>query len=194
MPNGPDDKARQRRTYGRGFHDGWRAALEGQTLTTPSRLESLERGLNGTAQKVLAEMPDGQPIAATELLNSLRTKGVNIVLSAVSGCLNHFREVGLAKEVEDGRFVRVNKKARVVLVPPAVGASVVPPETEPTRKQTAIEIVAALAKRANDLAECLRSLAIDIEAVAVEVDEQVKDAGRGSEKLRQLQALLKSIE
>lgn len=56
-----------------------------------------------------------------------------------------------------------------------------------------MERMAALADRARKLSADMKTLAEDIDAAAVLIDEEIADVGKDTSKLRQLQSLLKEL-
>lgn len=112
--------------------------------------------------------------------------------------MNTLRGHGLVKEPERGMFVRV--QARLVALAPVPTKPTHEEKTMPaqqaapiTVKPDPLESMAALAATAKTLAQSVAELARRIEDVALEVADANQRLQSDTEKLRQLQALLKSI-
>ena len=105
------------------------------------------------------------------------------------GCLNKLLDLGLVSEVSHGQFKRVNIREKQ---PQQADDDQYQPEIErptmtiKTQTQNPIDRLSSLAKR-------LRDLATDMETAALDLAEQSEKNEKETEKMRQLQALLKSL-
>jgi hypothetical protein len=121
----------------------------------------------------------------------------------VSGCLSALVRAGLVQESPKGQFRRLP-------VRPAVTKPEKQPEPtkhpEPTKepvmkqadavavpKQTPMDILADLAAHAAVITKQIQGLTADIEGAAIAIQEQMEAGEDELKKLRQLQAILKSL-
>lgn len=157
-----------------------------------AKIARLESGLNGIARKVLEAVPVLSPWTKDQIHGELRRQGTGCDRSHVDGCLDNLRGRGLIKEPARGQFIRITGKTTS-------------PQPEEDMATTGIRVLQpqAVEQQAADkkdslsrLAECaksLRQMADQVDAIALDVEERVQTIERDTEKLRQLQALLKSI-
>lgn len=162
---------------------------------TPQKLAAAESGLNGIARKVLEAVPIQEPWSNKQIAAELSRHGRNLDMRVVDGCLSHLRDNGLIKACESGAFVRVQAKPKVVRIDRQAERTDETDETHrPARREDAMPTPQPdpLDKMAQ-LAAAARQLANDIENVALEIEARAQEIQRDTEKLRQLQALLKSL-
>lgn len=145
------------------------------------RAQSVLSSQSRLAQKVFAAVPmqsfwDVQQIS-TEMF---RLENHNLSKAEITGCLRTLAEAGLINETASLTF-RSNVK------PPKdtpVIASAVKNVKAP--KQSFMEQLFAVATT-------LRTAAEQVETLAMEVDTAIVDAGKGNEKLKQLQTTLRGL-
>lgn len=195
-----DDKDRSRRVYGRGFHDGLRAAAaEQREPMNASKLASAERSISTTARKVLEAVPIAEAWSTGRIVAELKRRGINMDPSMVDGCLNNLRGHGLVREPLRGSFITV--QARPALAAVAAPANVAEasevataPEVAADKERSPLDQMAELAQAARDIAAKASLLAEQIEAAALDVEERMQRIASDTTKLKQLQQLLRSIE
>jgi hypothetical protein len=204
----PRPKSKTSSVYGRGFFDGLRAAgvpVEKGFSMNEARFNAIYRGITDQAKRVYQVVPIAEkwtvPQIMTELARINGTKDVRIV----SGCLNSLKDSGLVKEVSGGAWMRVEVKIKqpAVAVIEAVAqpedAEPVPainmkPEPTPVPKTVSpMERIGALSSQALAIIQSLHQLAADIEAAALEIEEQMESNNRDNAKLQQLKELLKGL-
>lgn len=164
---------------------------------TPSRQRQLLAGQTALARKVYDAIPIAEAWSVSQIICELARVGVRHDKRVLEGCLSCLAGSGLVtKGGGTYRRVSVNERVPAPTVPeeeevtmPAAASSM-PPSKQPAN---AITHLSNLASRATELATQLRDLADDIEAAAIEVDEQFKMNGEDLQKLKQLQGLLKSL-
>lgn len=188
-----DEKEQSRRkAYGRGVFDG----LQMAGITNPGefmnqqKLERVEQGINGIAKKVLECCPFQEPWTKEEIAREMRRIGSNAQINVIQGCLDTLRGTGLIKEPERGKFIRVAAKPKEESKPPLV---LIKGEPMPAEKEKTVQIVVDPLSRMAELAEQARAIAKDIEAVALDMEMRMERVEKETEKLRQLQSLLKSL-
>lgn len=159
-----------------------------------SRAQDIERGLNSQAQKVLGAVPLQEAWEAKQIHAELARVGRPTERQVVDGCLVHMKGLGLVKEPKPGYWIRIAAKARgepaspIKIVPAlqrAPDASPAPPALEP------LDELGACAAALRQLAADASSLADRLDAAAIAAEDRVQAHLADSNKLRQLQALLK---
>lgn len=160
--------------------------------------------LTSIAAKVLGCVPIGDVWSNRQISAELYRQGTQVSPRIIDGCLRSLVDDGLIMEPTPMQFkqtavhkpssapAEVMEFAQTTRKPEAVRMSVVaktpaPPEAKP------IDILAGLASRAATLAKQVSALAEDIENAAITITDSITAAERDSEKLRQLQSLLKGI-
>jgi len=193
----------RRASYGRGVIEGLRMA----GVTNPgdfmnaNKLARIESGLNTMARKVLEAVPMQEAWTKAQIAVELRRLGCGAARDVLEGCLATLTDSGLVKEPQRGSFIRV----AVRQITPTAPATPTTPE-EPAVQTNIRPIAAAAANdapagtsgadtltRLANLGALLRRAADECDAIALDVETRVQAAGQDGEKLRQLQALLKSI-
>lgn len=172
-------------------------------MTAASRLVSIERGLNGIARKVLEAVPIAEAWTQQQVMAEMkRLHGTAQAFDVVQGSLSHLAEVGLVKHTA-GLYQRVAVKRTLTTVQSMAreafdGADEGGVDIDAAHKNSPplspIDKLANLGATAREMSRALARLADEIDAAAIEVDEQVKEAGAGSEKLRQLRELLAGLK
>ena len=183
---------------------------------TPSKFRMVEGGLTQAARKVLGATPEQEAWPYIRIHQELMRigEGGSRDVSVTLGCLQSLKESGLVKEPRRGEFARVDvrqKQERLIdeLVTIGKQQQQQPIPTTPvqqptvpmttslqiptTRKLTPLEMLSNLEKRAQDLATLAKTLCDDIQATAITIEDQIANETANSNKLKQLQELLKSI-
>lgn len=155
-------------------------------------MSQLEAGLNGVARKVFDAVPAQEVWSKEQICGEIRRGGSNVGRDIVDSCLHTLRGRGLIKEPERGKFVRV--QPRPGYEPPEeieceASAGKAKEECEMNKKTETPDALGRLA----GVAKLMRQAADDIEAAALDFEERAQAQDRDTEKLRQLQALLKSL-
>lgn len=179
-----------------------------------ARFQALLAGQTGAAKKVYEAVPISEAWATSQIVTELRRLGSTSMEHHIArGCLRALSDGGLILEQPKGQYRRrpvrpaqihpvlasdpVVTNAPIPLTPiDAIVMSIRPTSPEKTAAQkaataSAIDKLTALSGRAIDLGVELQKLARDIDTAALEIEEQVQNAGAAGAKLRQLQALLR---
>lgn len=187
MALSPNEQAR-RATYGRGICEGLRmAGIDNPgAFMNANKMARIESGLNTMAVKVLDAVPLQEAWAKAQIVAELHRTGCGAGRDVVDGCLATLKDRGAIKEPKPGHYQRVAVR-QVTANDPAPVATVHPiqPVAAPSSDDT-------LSRLAN-LGALLRRAADECDALGLEVEERVKDAGKDGAKLRQLQAILKGL-
>jgi hypothetical protein len=191
-----DQNAIRKRMYGRGYHDGLRAALKlsGGTMTNAVKMKTTIAGLTGIASKVYDSMPDDRCVNAKEMTTLLyRHTGARADVAIVQGCLSSMVSQHLVADQGHGAYrkaaipaapilqsvpkftssIVATVEAKQVLAKPAPKA----PETSMVKVTEAIPEAKVIAKRAPGVTPT-RGTAIDqltpLEQLAA-IERRVKD-------------------
>lgn len=160
---------------------------------TPAKMESLTQGLNGVAKKVLEACPLAGPWTTAQIIGEIRRQGHGIEFNVVQGCLARLVEQGLVREPEQGLFVRVAARMRVVAAKqPESAQSPIAQQREP-EVMNPLDRLGSIAATARSLAEQLAALAAEIDSAAIDAETRVENMSADASKLRQLQQLIKSL-
>jgi hypothetical protein len=168
-------------------------------MLSQARHKELLSGQNSAAKSVYEATPMAEAWTVPEIVTELRRMGRCSDFKHVAGCLNTLTRAGLIKESKPGAFIResIKKDTNVVKAPtkttPAAPCTN-PPAPAAKPASSPLEKMGALAAQANILAEQLKNLSSEIETVALEVEEHISTTSGGLEKLKQFQALLKSLD
>jgi len=168
------------------------AANKQKDQMNEAKLSRIESGLTGIAKKVLDAVPISTIWAKEQIFAELRRTNCSAARDVVEGCLDSLRGKGLISEPSRGHFVRVFAKPKephqeMKIVHSLSTAKLAEEPTEPVNQhQDGLSRIAAMAKT-------LRSLADDIETIGLDVEERMQAVEKDTEKLRQLQSLLKSL-
>jgi len=171
---------------------------------TPERAERLVRDLTNVQAKVFYAVPVQEAWADTAIMQELRRKGSNIAMDVIRGCLNNLARMNLIREPQPRQFQQINHHQRADGSPkdqpmpspentttthrPSSSSGVlVKIENNPQgAKVSALDRIARIAIALADIAK-------ELEDVAIQVDEDLKGAGKDSQDLRDLRALLSRI-
>lgn len=159
-----------------------------------SRVQELERGLNNQAQKVLSAVPIEQAWEPKQIHAELARINRHTERSVVDGCLLHLKAIGLVKETKPGHWLRVSARPKAETQPaikigPALQRA--PAESPPPAPVDPLDELGACAAALRQLACDANSLADRLDAAAIAAEDRVQAHLADSNKLRQLQALLK---
>ncbi|MCY1298549.1 hypothetical protein D9M68_696970 [compost metagenome] len=169
---------------------------------TPSKQQATLQGCTAIARKVYDAVPIQDAWQPIQIKNALATSTRSSTdLHVVRGCLRVLVESGLVREHPHGHYRRIEVRE----TKPYTHMEIVMPESNVTKtaqqptqsEQSPIEILGELAGQittlANEFAARMKKLAAAAEeaALAIEQERETNDENLG--KLRQLQALLKSL-
>lgn len=146
------------------------------------RAESILEGQTNVARKVFAAVPMQEFWSVGQISNEMvRVEKHNLSKGEITGCLRSLVDAGLVAEAGMLTF-RSNVKAELTL-------KEVPVSAPPAKKQPK----PSLMDRMFALATSLRDVAEQVETLAMEVDTAILDASKGDEKLKQIQATMRSL-
>lgn len=176
---------KSRRTYGRGFLDGLRAAgVENpEDYMNNAKIQAAVLGQTGIARKVYNTVPTDESWSATKIISEMRAHGHNIEFSVLEGCLNTLKASKLIKENEHGYYRVVPKLVeRAPVEKDGAGSAPSTPQAAPAAPQDPLSRIATIS-------DVLRNLAHQLDDIALEVS----DKSAASEKLQKVKDLLKDL-
>ncbi len=174
-------------------------------MVTAKRLDSLIHGLNGQARKVYEATPIGESWEVLRIAREIRrVHSTGPALDVLQGCLSALRDSGLIKEPVRGQFIRSQvpsytppkqpdpeaQMAAPTPQQPAPAATTLQVKTAQRGRSPLLDRFGAMAEEARAMAGRLTALANQLEAAAIDVDDAIKEASTGNERLRQLRELL----
>ena len=165
------------------------------------KFKGIYNGLSSVQKKVYGAVPIAEAWDTTKIKIELARTSSIVETRILMGCLNGLIACGLVKEYQNGTFQRVPIDAKTEALIEDGAEQQGDHEEEPMteaqmKKQSAadpIEKISKLTEKCKGILEMLKELASDIDTVAIEVQESFTEQGKGAEKLKQLQQLLKSI-
>lgn len=184
----------RRAAFGRGIIEGVRMAgiHNPEQYVNSSRLEQKLESITALERKVFEATPLSEAWTASQIVRELLRQSVPVSTHQVNGALHHLAQMKLVREPERGHFMRDRvKPAKADKAPPLEST---PAEAEPMPEPKSATQPADCLTRLANLAVLLRRAADEAEAVALDVEEEKRSLSRDSERLRQLQALLKGGE
>lgn len=203
-----------RKVYAKGFYDGIKAAAFGITTLgegmNHARKVSLISGLSGIAKKVFDAVPLGEEWSAGQIGSEVHRTGTAIDMKTLQGCLGSLVNQKLIKETSPGSFTR-RERAVIQIVKTEPEYFTKPKEApvltvtaeknnQPKDKAAPIDVIGDIAKnmalvisQVNMAITNLNKLKGDIEEAAIIIEEQFAESEKRSEKLKQLQELLKNL-
>lgn len=184
-----------KRAYGKGLHDGEAVIIQllekgDYTVLAEKKRDILLNSCSSTARKVYEAVPVEAAWDIATIISELRRLhgGQNQDYQAVQGTLNSLVNTGLIKEKSRGMFMR--EPVRLTLHPVAdAGTPIALQEVDGSVEAVSPLIILALkAQKLRELGNTITLIAIDIENVALEI-EQAQDSGKGiTEELTKLRA------
>lgn len=145
-----------------------------------ARAMNILDGQTNLAQKVFAAVPMQAFWTVQQISTEMfRLENHNLSKSEITGCLRTLVDAGLVNETASQTFRSTVKPAKVIEV------------TAPSKKAPAPKT--SLMDQLFGLATDLRAVAEKVEAVAMEVDSAIVDAGKGNEQLKALQSTLRGL-
>lgn len=188
------------KAYGRGYHDAMRAL--GLDSMKQAKLDEAIKGLTGIARKVLDVVPIQEYWSMPQIVSEIGRLGSRPDHNVVRGCLRSLSDQGLIKRkgpTEKEVYCKVTAKPADEHVKSTPEIFVNPQATRviemphPASNKDTLGKLAALSADARLISDRLLSLARSLDDLAIEVEERIQSAAQGSEKLKQLQDLLRSI-
>ncbi len=150
------------------------------------KFDQVHRGLSEQAKKVYDCIPIAESWTPAQIMGELHRRSVSLGdFRVVMGCVNLMLDAGIVVEASRGLFKRetIRPKQEQVTKPKK--------EIE-VKQQTPVAAIDPL-DRLSSIASRLRDLATDMENAAIELAGQAEKNETETAKMRQLQAILKSL-
>lgn len=204
-----DEAIRQKlnRVYGKGFYDGMKATQKEQPMMNETRFNTLYKGMNEQTKRVYQAVPISECWNITQIMAELnRVSASQPERRAVSFCLNTLKDSGLIKETSSGTWARIPVRVKIAsaapveeeIEKPTKEETVMPSnDTKPATTKAAespLERIGELSSQVITIIQSLHKLAADIDAAAIEVEEQIEKIKRDSIRLKKLQEIFKDLQ
>ena len=174
------------------------------------RFKSVLGNMTTAAQKVYAAIPAFDSWTHDEINAELKRLGSHMDYKTMQGCINSLMGAGLVRELagtgKRHRFSRmeVRGKPTKTLDEQETEAVTEPPKEEPmttlviattkiTETKNPVDLLGDLAVKARSISTQLLALANEIDPAAIAAQDYVEHSDKDTEKLRQLQSLLKGL-
>lgn len=157
------------------------------------RMLSIINGLSGVARKVFDVVPIADEWTAQQMHRELLRLGHNVDIRTLTGCLASLCGSKLIIESSRGNFKKPpikQEQEKVKTTKPVV--ELVKAESAPDA-ESPIDILGRLSFRVTEIIGSLKKLASEIDTAALIIEERFSESEEKSEKLKQLQQLLKSL-
>ena len=166
-------------------------------MISQTRFKQMFNVLNAPVKKVYEAVPVSEAWTTTQIIAEISRLGYSMRDSkAIIGCLDTLKRQGLIQEPERGSFVRIEVKETVTTFDKFIEET--KEKTVATKpvtqiKQPTLDRLISLSEKANGLATQMKSLAADLENVALEIEAEIQENSTSAQKLKQLQELLKGV-
>ena len=165
-------------------------------MISQTRFKQMFNVLNAPVKKVYEAVPVSEAWTSTQIIGEISRLGYSMRDSkAIIGCLDTLKRQGLIQEPERGSFVRVEVKAIETYVKfmEETKEKIMAAKPATQTKQTNLDRLISLSEKANGLAAQMKSVASELENVALEIESEIQENSNSSQKLKQLQELLKGL-
>lgn len=161
-----------------------------------SKFDSAYRSLTVQAKKVYDCVPISESFDAAQIIGELHRRNISMSdKHVILGCMNSLIDIGLVKEVSRGVFIREVIRKKIELKEHEVKQIEIEKDVK-VKQQTPVTNTPAVVSPLDllgDFANRLRTLADDAERIAMIIAGQAEKNDAETAKLRQLQAILKSL-
>ena len=165
-------------------------------MISQTRFKQMFNTLNAPVKKVYEAVPVSEAWTSTQIIGEISRMGYSMRDSkAIIGCLDTLKRQGLIQEPERGSFVRVEVKETTTLDKFLDETKEKTMAAKPVTqtKQSNLDRLISLSEKANGLAAQMKSVASELESVALEIESEIQENSNSSQKLKQLQELLKGL-
>jgi hypothetical protein len=153
--------------------------------------------LNAPVKKVYEAVPASEAWTSTQIIGEISRLGYSMRDSkAIIGCLDTLKRQGLIQEPERGSFIRVEVKETTTFdkfIEETKEKTMANSKPVTQIKQSNLDRLISLSEKANGLAAQMKSMATELENVALEIEAEIQENSTSSQKLKQLQELLKGL-
>jgi hypothetical protein len=153
--------------------------------------------LNAPVKKVYEAVPASEAWTSTQIIGEISRLGYSMRDSkAIIGCLDTLKRQGLIQEPERGSFIRVEVKETTTFdkfIEETKEKTMATSKPVTQIKQSNLDRLISLSEKANGLAAQMKSMATELENVALEIEAEIQENSTSAQKLKQLQELLKGV-
>ena len=160
-----------------------------------ARFKAVFNGLSSVAKKVFDAVPRDTYWTSGRIANELsKAHGSNPEMNILKGCLNTLIQHGLVIEGTPGTFAKVAITKKIVKIKEIEDKQTQQMEIKMTAKEVnAFDAIREIAIKFMDTAKDINQLASEIDVKLSDVEKEMADNVKDTEKLKQLQSLLKSL-
>jgi len=165
-------------------------------MISQTRFKQVHNTLNAPVKKVYEAVPASEVWTSNQIIGEVSRLGYSMRDSkAIIGCLDTLKRQGLIQEPERGSFIRIEVKETTTLDKFLDETKEKTMAAKPVTqtKQSNLDRLFSLSEKANGLAAQMKSVATELENVALEIEAEIQENSTSSQKLKQLQELLKGL-
>lgn len=160
------------------------------------KFNSIYNGLSVQHKKVFESVPGDAYWSAARVGSDMFSKGIKLDLSIITGTLNCLVRNGLVIETEKGMFSRerVEKSAKPKKEVTQAVKQITKIEESMTKEQRSpFDIIREISLKFMDVAKTINTIAAELDASLSAAETHIAANDKDTEKLKQLQVLLKSL-
>lgn len=167
-------------------------------MISQTRFKQMFNVLNAPVKKVYEAVPVSEAWTSTQIIGEISRLGYSMRDSkAIIGCLDTLKRQGLIQEPERGCFIRVEVKETATtfdkFIEETKEKTMATSKPVTQIKQSNLDRLISLSEKANGLAAQMKSMATELENVALEIEAEIQENSTSAQKLKQLQELLKGV-
>jgi hypothetical protein len=166
-------------------------------MISQTRFKQVHNTLNAPVKKVYEAVPASEAWTSTQIIGEISRLGYSMRDSkAIIGCLDTLKRQGLIQEPERGSFIRVEIKETTTFdkfIEETKEKTMATSKPVTQIKQSNLDRLISLSEKANGLAAQMKSMATELENVALEIEAEIQENSTSAQKLKQLQELLKGV-
>lgn len=166
-------------------------------MISQTRFKQMFNVLNAPVKKVYKAVPESEAWTSTQIIGEISRLGYSMRDSkAIIGCLDTLKRQGLIQEPERGCFIRVEVKETTTFdkfIEETKEKTMATSKPATQIKQSNLDRLISLSEKANGLAAQMKAMATELENVALEIEAEIQENSTSSQKLKQLQELLKGL-
>ena len=166
-------------------------------MISQTRFKQMFNVLNAPVKKVYEAVPVSEAWTSTQIIAEISRLGYSMRDSkAIIGCLDTLKRQGLIQEPERGSFIRIEVKETTTFdkfIEETKEKTMATSKPVTQIKQSNLDRLISLSEKANGLAAQMKSMATELENVALEIEAEIQENSTSAQKLKQLQELLKGV-
>ena len=199
IPNQDEKASPHRKVYAKGFYDGVAAAGGDVNMSmSQMKFKSTWDSLTSQQRKIYDAVPAMDEWSPSTIAEALRRTGSVGSTDQLKGNLNYLVDMGLILEPRRGMFIRKHVKdtkpqPSLAIVPSVESKPIVETKEESMPEEAPIDKLACLSSRLRKAGKEMATLADDIDAAALDISDKIASSSEETQKLKQLQKLLKEL-